>query len=176
MKTPKFQYVAPAALIFFFAILPIATAKANSLVSTSPISGSTVSISPSSVTVTGQAILLPDGNEVTVTDSAGNRVDDGTLTIIDMSATVGLKPLVDAGVYKVNYILIAEGESALEGSFNFNFSAPSTIATTQPHSTVPAKSASSSWGTSVFVIGALVLAFFVLVGLSLYARKIFKDR
>jgi len=176
VKTAKFQSIATAVLIFFFAIFPIATANANSLVSTSPIIGSTLSISPSSVTVTSQVILLLDGNEITVTDSAGNRVDDGTLTISDMSATVGLKPLVDAGVYKVNYILLAEGESALEGSFNFNFSAPSSIATTQPLSTVPVKSASSSWGTSVFVIGALVLAFFVLVGLSLYARKIFKDR
>lgn len=176
MSTSKFQSFSAAILIFLFSTCPIATVNANSLVSTSPIIGSTLSLSPSSVTVTTQVILLPEGNELTVSDAAGNRVDDGTLTISEMSATVGLKPLVDAGVYKVNYILLAEGETALEGNFNFNFSAPSTIATAQPLSTVPIKSASSSWGTNVFVIAMLVLAFFVLVGLSLYARKIFKDR
>jgi hypothetical protein len=34
----------------------------------------------------------------------------------------------------------------------------------------------SNWGTNAFVIGLLVVAFFVLVLLSLYARKIFKER
>jgi hypothetical protein len=34
----------------------------------------------------------------------------------------------------------------------------------------------NNWGTNAFVIGLLVVALFVLVLLSLYARKIFKER
>ncbi len=151
-------------------------ANANSLVNTTPISGSTVTIAPSFVIVTSQVALVLDGNELLVTDSSGNRVDDGTITIDGMSASVGMKPLVDAGLYTVSYLLFAEGEDALEGKFTFNFSAPSAIIIPDPSATEPTKSASSSFGTSVFVIGMLVLAFFILIGLSLYARKLFKNR
>ncbi len=152
-------------------------ANANSLVNTTPISGSTVTIAPSFVIVTSQAALVLDGNEVIVTDSSGNRVDDGTITIDGMSASVGMKPIVDAGLYTVSYLLFAEGEDALEGRFTFNFSAPSVITIPDPVvASEPTKSASSSFDTNVFVIGMLVLAFFILIGLSLYARKLFKNR
>ena len=53
-----------------------------------------------SVTLTTQVALLPDGSEIVVTDPAGLRVDDGTITINDVSATVGLKPLVASGIYR----------------------------------------------------------------------------
>jgi hypothetical protein len=162
--------------IAFFATAP---ANANSLVATSPISGATISSVPSSVTVTAQIALLPDGNEVTVTDPKGHRVDDGTITIDAMSASVGLSPLVDTGIYKVSYTLLADGEDPLVGNFTFNFSSSSVIApapTTKASPTATAHSASSSWGTNVFVIAMLVLAFFILIGLVIYARKLFINR
>ena len=52
------------------------------------------------------------------------------------------------------------------------FSTPQPI----PTETTSAKAEVSDWGTNAFVIGLLVVAFFVLVLLSLYARKIFKER
>ena len=122
--------------------------------------------------------MLPDGNEIVITDPAGVRVDDGTLTVNDVTATIGLKPLVDSGIYRVSYTLYSEADVPLEGSFTFNFSAPSVISPTEPTPT-PTQSqtpASSSWGTSVFIIFILVIAFFVFIGLALYARKLFRDR
>jgi methionine-rich copper-binding protein CopC len=170
--------IAAILLVIFFGVT---SASANTLVSTNPISGSTLSVSPSNVTVTGQVTLLadaPDASSITVTDPDGVRVDDGTITIVDMSATVGVKPLVESGFYTVTYLLAAEGDAPLEGSFTFKYQAPSVISTADP-SPEPTQSqtpASSSWGTNVFVIILLFAAVLVTVGLSLYARKLFTDR
>jgi len=162
---------------FTLSVFTLIPANANSLVATSPISGTTTTTAPTSVTVTAQVALLEEGNEITVVDPAGNRVDDGTITVNQTSVSVGLRSLVDAGIYKVSYILLTDGEDPLEGSFNFNFSSPNVIEPApQASPTQSAQSASSSWGTNVFVIALLVLAFLVLVGLSLYARKLFKNR
>jgi len=89
-----------------------------------------------------------------------------------------LKPLTVSGIYQVAYVLYAEGEVPLQGTYTFNFSAPTEITPSTPTPT-PTQSqtpASSSWGTSVFVIGMLVVAFFVFIGLILYARKLFRAR
>lgn len=156
----------------------MASATANSLITTNPISGSTLTTAPSSVTLTTQVALLPDANELTVTDPEGTRVDDGTIMVDGVSATVGLSALTLTGIYRVNYLLYSEGDAPLEGSFTFNFSAPSIISPSEPTPT-PAQSqtpASSSWGTNVFIIFILIVAFFILIGLSLYARKLFRDR
>ena len=167
--------------IFLLLFVGISSASANTLVSTNPISGSTLSISPTNVTVTGQVALLadaPDANSIIVTDPNGIRVDDGTITISDLSAIVGIRPLTESGMYTVTYSLASEGEVALEGSFTFNFKAPSVISTANPNPE-PSKSqtpASSSWGTNVFVIVLLILALLVTVGLSMYAHKLFTNR
>ena len=74
--------------------------------------------------------------------------------------------------------LFSENDIPLEGSFRFTFAAPNEISSPEP---TPVESATpkaevSNWGTNAFVIGMLVVALFVLVLLSLYARKIFKER
>ena len=161
-----------------FTLLGTTATFANSLVSTSPISGSTLSVSPTSVTVTGQLPLLPEANEISVTGPNGVRVDDGTIMVNDVSATVGLMPLTESGFYTVSYLLYAEGDAPLEGSYRFKYQAPSTIAPENPtpQPTVPQEPASSSWATNVFVILLLLTAVGVTVGLSLYARKLFNNR
>ena len=161
--------------------LGVSSASANTLVSTSPVSGSTLSVSPTNVTVTGNVTLIadaPDANSITVTDPNGIRVDDGTITISDVSATVGIRPLVESGMYTVTYFLLSEGEVPLEGSFTFKYQAPSVISTANPtpEPTQSQTPASSSWGTNFFVILLLLLAVLVTIGLSLYARKLFAER
>ena len=161
--------------------LGVSSASANTLVSTSPVSGSTLSVSPTNVTVTGNVTLIadaPDANSITVTDPNGIRVDDGTITISDVSATVGIRPLVESGMYTVTYFLLSEGEVPLEGSFTFKYQAPSVISTANPtpEPTQSQTPASSSWGTNFFVILLLLLAVIVTVVLSLFARKLFAER
>ena len=167
--------------ILLLMFLGASSASANTLVSTSPISGSTLSVSPTNVTVTGNVALIadaPDANSITVTDPNGIRVDDGTITISDVSATVGIRPLVETGMYTVTYFLLSEGEVPLEGSFTFKYQAPSVISTANPtpEPTQSQTPASSSWGTNFFVILLLLLAVLVTIGLSLYARKLFAER
>ena len=167
-----------AVLLIILSYCGVAGASANSLITTVPVSGSTLTTPPSSVTLKTHNELIPDANELTVTDSSGLRVDDGTITVDGANVSIGLKFLTESGVYRVSYTLFSEGEVPIEGSFTFNFSAPSVISPTEPTS-APTQSqppASSSWGTNVFIFAILVVAFFVLIGLSLYARKLFRDR
>ena len=165
-------------MVLLLVFVGIAGASANSLITTSPTAGSTLTTPPTSVTLSTQNALIPDANELMVTDPAGIRVDDGTITINDISASIGIKPLTESGIYRVSYSLFSEGDLPLEGSFTFNFSAPSVIASATPTPT-PTQSqtpASSSWGTNVFIITILVIAFFVFIGLIVYARKLFRNR
>ena len=172
----KITRILSIAIVALFITAP--TTHANSLVATNPMSGATVTVAPSAVSVTGQAPLIDSGNSMEVTDPQGKRVDDGVLAIDGASAVIGLKTLKVSGVYTVSYSLLAENDIPLEGSFRFTFAAPSEISTQQPIpvASTSAKAQVSNWGTNAFVIGLLVVAFFVLVLLSLYARKIFRER
>lgn len=157
-------------------VLITAPALANSLVATSPIAGATLKVAPSAVTITVEITPMDMGNEITVTDPGGRRVDDGTLTVAENDIIIGMKPITEAGVYKVSYNIISEMDVPLVGSFIFNFSS-STIST--PEEVVPStpvKVQGSDFGTNLFVIGLLVASFAVLITLALYARKIFKER
>lgn len=167
-----------AALIgaIVISVMAAGPALANSLVATSPIAGSTLKSAPSAVTISVEITPMDMGNEITVTDPAGRRVDDGTLTVAGNDIIVGMKPITESGVYKVTYNIISEMDNPLEGSFNFNFSIP-TISTPQEVTpTTPTKVQGSDFGTNLFVIGLLVASFIVLIALALYARKIFSER
>jgi len=157
-------------------LLMAAPATANSLVATSPIAGSTLKVAPSAVTISVEMTPMDMGNEVTVTDPAGRRVDDGTLTVAGNDLIVGMKPITDSGVYKVTYNIISEMDLPLEGSFVFNFSTPTISAPVEVVPTTPAKVEGSDFGTNLFVIGLLVTSLIVLIALALYARKIFNER
>lgn len=161
-------------LITFFTAI---SAYANSLVNTAPISGSTVTIAPSSVTLSVQNPLFDLGNEIIVTDPKGVRVDDGALTINGTEAVIGLKNLVIPGFYTVKYSLITDNDVPLVGQYLFNFDAPTEIASPEPSSTSATETQSTSnIGTTVFVLFILFLAIVVLIILSLYARKLYRER
>lgn len=151
-------------------------ALANSLVATSPIAGATLKVAPSAVTITVEVTPMDMGNEITVTDPTGRRVDDGTLTVAGNEIIVGMKEITESGVYKVSYNIISEMDSPLDGSFIFNFSTPSISTPEEVIPVTPVKAEGSDFGTNLFVIGLLVISFAVLVSLALYARKIFKER
>ena len=161
---------------FGFTFLIAAPAVANSLVATSPIAGSTLKVAPSAVTISVEVTPMDMGNEITVTDPAGRRVDDGTLTVAGNDLIVGMKPITDSGVYKVTYNIISEMDLPLEGSFVFNFSTPTISAPVEVVPTTPAKVEGSDFATNLFVIGLLVASLAVLIALALYARKIFNER
>ena len=177
MKLKRF-----GAVLVTLILMAIPVANANELVTADPASGSTITVSPSAVTVITSLPLMADGNSVEVTDPSGNRVDDGTLAIADTEALVGLIPLTVGGYYTVSYTLLAENDVPLTGNYRFNFIAPDSVSSQSPSpiaidATASAQpSAGSSKGTDFLVIMLLVLSFFVLIGLGMYARKIFSER
>jgi len=151
-------------------------ADANTLISTSPTAGQSLEAAPSAVTITTELALMDTGNEVVVTDPSGIRVDDGTLTIADKEAVVGLKNFVRSGIYTVTYTLLAENDVPLTGKFTFNFAEPTVVATTAPQpSATPAPSGNNA-GTTIFVLGLLLAALVVTVALARYARKLYSER
>ena len=168
--------VSVIALVIGAIFLTPMTAFANTLVATSPLSGATLQSAPSAVTITTELPLMDTGNEVSVTDPTGVRVDDGALTIDGINAVIGLKQLVKTGIYSVNYSLLAENDVPLMGTFTFNFAEPTVIATVAPEpSKIPTPSG-NNLGTTIFVLGLLAAAVIVTVALSLYVRKLYRDR
>ena len=154
---------------------PVA-AFANSLVATSPIAGATLQSAPSAITVTTEIALMDAGNEIFVTDPTGVRVDDGALTIDGVNAVIGLKQLVKTGIYTVNYSLLAENDVPLVGKFIFNFAEPTVMATNAPEPSSAPTPSGNNLGTTIFVLGLLIAAIVVTIALSLYARKLYRDR
>ena len=178
MKSSHKAVIIAVALIAF---LFVPAAQANTLVATSPIAGSTLKAGPSAVTITTEFPLIEEGNEIVVTDPNGKRVDTGILTVLGTDAVAEMKPLETSGLYKVSYLLLAEADIPLEGSFTFTYSAvvlstPSASATPQPSVSATAEPVGSNFGTNLFVISLLGLSILVLVGMGAYARKIFKEK
>lgn len=170
-----------AGIALIVAFLNMPTAHANTLVATSPIAGSTLKAGPSAVTITTELPLIEEGNEIIVTDPSGKRVDTGILTVVGTDAVAEMKPLITSGIYKVTYLLLAEADFPLEGSFTFNYSAivlttPTASAAPIPTSSTPLQPTGSNFATNAFVIFLLGLSVLVLVGMGAYARKIFKEK
>lgn len=158
-------------------------AFANAVASTSPTVGSVLTVAPDAVSVTATGSLLDQGNSIMVTDPSGNEVDDGSLTISDVTAVIGLKPLTASGIYTVSYSLLSATDAPLTGSFTFLFNAPSTLSSpsatpTQPassSSSKPVKAAGTSSSATVAVIILFVIATLVALFLVWYARMIWVD-
>jgi methionine-rich copper-binding protein CopC len=171
MKRIIIILVALAALVIF-----PSTSFANSLVATSPIAGASLESAPNSVTITTEFPLLDEGNDVVVTDPTGARVDDGALTIDDVNASIGLRQLVKTGIYTVEYTFLSDNDLPLIGKFTFNFVEPVVIAKPEPVTSPAPMQSGNDLGTTIFVFGLLAAALIVTIALSLYARKLYRDR
>ena len=160
--------------LLFSLVVGVHPASANTLVSTNPIAGSTLRTSPGAVTITTELPLMDMGNEVSVTDPNGARVDDGTLTVNGTNVVLGMKSLTVNGIYTVTYLLVSENEEPLQGQYRFTYSAAAaSAAPTESYSPTPEKVAGSDFATNVFIIALMALAIIVLIALSLYARKLY---
>lgn len=154
-------------------------ANANSLVSTSPVAGSTVTAAPGAITLNTQDVVMDTGNTVTVTDPQGARVDDGTLTVNATTIVAGLKLMTASGVYTVSYSLLTNNDVPLQGTYTFTFNAPSvisspTIATPSPSATQAP--ASTGLGVPVLIVGLIFAVAAVFLFLVYYAWKLLKKK
>lgn len=173
--------IAATLLAFVATALMVGPASANSLVSTSPVAGSTVNSTPSSITLNTQDVVMDKGNTVTVTDPQGARVDDGTLTVNATTIVAGLKLMKVSGVYTVTYSLLTTNDVPLQGSFTFTFNAPNVISPASPSVTSPSTSASQApasagLGVPVMIVGLIFAVGAVFLFLVFYAWKLIKKK
>ena len=161
--------------LIFLTFISISPAFATSVVNTSPTAGSVLSVSPTAITVKANANLLAGANNLTVSDPTGARVDDGSVQIQGAVLMVGLKPLINSGLYTVNYTLVAIDDAPINGSFTFLYNAPDEMAlpTPSPTDTALATSTNANHVTDIFVIALMVFAFVLLIFLSRYAKQTF---
>jgi len=178
--TPRSARISGALLLVCAALALAPTqALANSLASSSPAAGAVLGTAPNAVSVTGTTTLSDQGSTISVTDPSGLQVDDGSVTVSDTTAVIGLKPLIAPGVYTVTYSLVSSTDAPLTGSYTFLFNAPATASSasptpTQTISVVPATKGSHT--ADIFVI--ILMVFALLVGLFLlwYARLLLRER
>ncbi len=173
--------LACALLAFIGTVLMAGPASANSLVSTSPVAGSTVNATPSAITLNTQDVVMDTGNTVTVTDPQGARVDDGTLTVNATTIVAGLKLMKVSGVYTVAYSLLTNNDVPLQGTFTFTFNAPSVISPATPTVISPSASAteapaSTGLGVPVLIVGLIFAVAAVFLFLVYYAWKLIKKK
>ena len=158
-----------AAVLLIFSSAVFSTgAWANSVAEASPAVGSQLITAPNAISVTAATSLLDQGNSLTVTDPNGKQVDDGSLTINDTTAVVGVKPLTVSGIYTVSYTLLSPIDDPLTGSYTFIYTAPATI--TAPSATpVPQVSDSAAVttpGPITSIDSTATVTVWVLVGLA----------
>ena len=163
-----------------FSSLLITPASANSLVSSNPAAGSTITTSPGALTLTTEVTIMDVGNTVNVTDPHGDRVDDGTITVNDVDVVAGLQPLKLDGPYTVSYTLLSDNDVPLQGTFTFIYKAPSVISSGSPSPVVTTTNSPetvySGGGVPALIIGLIGAAFLVFVGLGFYTWNIFRKR
>ena len=136
---------------------------------------SIVSTSPTAVTIKANADLLDGANEITVSDSKGIRVDDGSIQIQGSVLMVGVKPLSISGLYTVAYTLMAIDQPPITGTFTFLYNAPAEMALPTPTpSEEEVLTNSPNRITDLFVIGLMIFAFIMLIFLSRYAKQTLK--
>jgi len=134
-----------------------------------------LSISPTAVTIKANADLLDGANEITVSDSKGIRVDDGSIQIQGSVLMVGVKPLTISGLYTVAYTLMAVDQPPVTGTFTFLYNAPAEMALPTPTpSEEEVLTNSPNRITDLFVIALMIFAFIMLIFLSRYAKQTLK--
>ena len=169
-----FRSIFTAALI----LAPVfsTTAFANSITTAVPQAGSVLTTSPNSISITTAGAISQEGSQIVVNDPNGVAVDDGSITVNENTAEVGITELTKTGVYTVNYTLLSDTEDALTGSYTFMFNAPSSLGTPSPAptsgNTVQVDKNLNS-GSNLFVYTLLVLAGFVFIFLIWYAKQSF---
>lgn len=116
--------VSAAVALMFVVALGTAAAQAHARLNRSePVADSAVAAAPHEVSLSFSEKLEPAFSSVQVTDSNGNRVDQGEVQVSGNIMRVELKPLM-AGTYKVRWRALSVDTHTTEGNFSFTVGAP----------------------------------------------------
>ncbi|MCY0904105.1 copper resistance CopC family protein [Arthrobacter sp. H14-L1] len=91
--------------------------------STSPVDGSTVTTAPEQITVTLNNTPGALGSAISVKDSAGTEWAQGPVAVLDRTVTEQLKPGAPAGKFTVLWRIASSDSHPIEGTFTFTATA-----------------------------------------------------
>lgn len=178
-----FVRFATAVLLAVAAVLvPSTAAQAHDeLVSSTPAGGAALQAMPAELVLTFSNAPMELGSVVKVTDSGGADWADGSVQIVDRTATQRLKPGAPAGTYNVQWRVVSSDSHPIEGAYRFSVSAgaagspsagasagrPEPINTSTPVATAPDQPA-VPW--SVLGMGAILVVLAVIIAVTAKRR------
>ncbi|MFD1212272.1 copper resistance protein CopC [Arthrobacter sp. GCM10027362] len=116
-----FVRFAAAALLAAAAVLvPSGAAQAHDeLVSSTPADGAALKAMPSELVLNFSNVPIALGSVVRIQDSAGTDWADGSVQIVDRTATQRIKPGAPAGKYSVLWRVVSSDSHAIDGKLSF---------------------------------------------------------
>ncbi|MFF2344725.1 copper resistance protein CopC [Pseudarthrobacter sp. NPDC058119] len=160
--------LATAALLLLFS----APAQAHdSLESSNPANGSTVSAMPATVELTFDHTPIAINSIVRVEDATGADQADGPVQIVDNQVSQAVKPGAPQGKYTVVWRVVSSDGHPIEGTFTFTAGGPNAA----PPATPAASPASATAGVPgpllvTGAVGAVLVIGLVVAGLLIRRR------
>lgn len=149
-----------------FLLVSSAPAQAHdSLESSNPANGSTVSTMPAKIELTFDHTPIAINSIVHVEDATGTDQADGPVSIVDNQVSQAVKPGAPQGQYKVVWRVVSSDGHPIEGTFTFTDggpnSAPSAAPTAAPDAGLPTQLVVAGVVGAVLVIGLVVAGFMI---------------
>ncbi|MCG2624607.1 copper resistance protein CopC [Arthrobacter sp. I2-34] len=114
------RFAAAVLLAVAAVLVPSAAAQAHDeLVSSAPADGAALQAMPADVVLTFSSVPMALGSVVKVEDGSGADWADGSVQIVDRTATQRLKPDAPAGTYRVQWRVVSSDSHPIEGTFSF---------------------------------------------------------
>lgn len=155
----------PAATAAFL-LLSSAPAQAHdSLESSTPADGSTVSAMPAKIELTFDHTPIAINSIVRVEDATGIDQADGPVQIVDNQVSQPVKPGAPEGKYTVVWRVVSSDGHPIEGTLTFTAGGPNTAPATSAAAATPAAAASSGLPGQLVVVG--IIAAVLVIGLVL---------
>lgn len=150
-----------------FLLVGLAPAQAHdSLESSNPADGSTVSALPAKIDLTFDRTPIAINSIVRVKDATGTDQADGPVQIVDNQVSQPVKPGAPNGKYTVVWRVVSSDGHPIEGTFTFTAGGPTTAAASAPAAgDAPTAAADAGSGLPGQLVVAGVVAAVLVIGL-----------
>ena len=144
----------------------------DSLESSNPASGSTVSAVPAKIELTFDHTPIAINSIIRIEDATGTDQADGAVSIVDNKVSQAVKAGAPEGKYTVVWRVVSSDGHPIEGSFTFTAGGPNSALAATP--TAAAASAGSGLPAELVVAGVVgaVLVIGLVVAGSLIRRRL----
>lgn len=161
-----------ALFVAFFALFGMTPAQAHDeLVSSDPASGETLQSTPQEITLTYSAEIMEIGNEVRVTNSAGDVVSEGDAKAEGRGVVQNIKSSEATDeTYTVTWRVVSSDGHPIQGEYNFTVGkgAQADSSNSASESVAPAEAATDNadakTGSTPLNIGIFAVAAFAVLG------------